>query len=847
MVGIVLSKIIFLLFTLVSFATHAKLKLCDQETVINQFLQDKGKLSSIVDCAKETDGPNLGFNKSTKTVFVLDNNIDNKIFYFSFPMIHEVTFYHYIDSKFIETKGYSKINNQGNEYVYFNNLGKINNTILAVIATQNSIQLPYMLFETQEAFNQFLQSRHLFDGLWFGVIFFTFIIAVAFFYIRRKSEIVFYSMHILSLFIIQMAFSGYLFSVLGFLPEYFKHRAVVFACSVLTFGTAGLIFKTFIQQKPNDLLIKSYKVVLYIATTHFIATVFFYNQTIIKFTSYLTLLLSVSSIIVCTYALIKKLKYSFSFLLSFSFFLFSSLAFTLKDLGIMNINEIQANYVVKLSLLIEIFILGGVMVRALFEETKLMTNSSMNQMIAKSNIQIIKKLQHDVQSPLTSLEFFYSEAKSSLTEDLRVIGKQSINRIQDIINSLKINEANATVEENEAIEKMAIYPLLKRIVSEKRNEFKRKLDVTINLETFESKDHFVELKKSYFYRTISNIINNSIEAHRENSNLFINISVKNIDGEIEIMISDNGKGISKENLSAVFEYGKSFDKANGTGIGLFQAKEYIESEGGQISIDSNLNSGTTIIIKLKEAHAPTWYPQDIVINKSNVVIVDDDDSIHNLWREKLSKLGINTIHFKQTLKFENWAENKDLSIYNYFFDLELIGSPHSGLDLIKNYQLQHLSVLVTSHFMDKKVQSKCIKNNIKMLPKESVINLEVKLMAASESQKTLVLIDDDSFTQMSWQKQAKAKGYHIYSFYSVQDFLDSNLSLDKSTPIFIDSELGDGLKGEVLSEAIYKLGYKELYLATGTTPDDIQLPFWIKNVGGKDFGFHLKHLGAYER
>jgi signal transduction histidine kinase/FixJ family two-component response regulator len=834
MVDIVLNRLILTLFILlISLSSQAKLKFCDQPQVVDSFISNHKNISDVINCSKETKSFNLGFIKSSKTIFVLDGDLDHKIFYFSSPMIHDVVFYQFNNQDLIATKSYSKINNLGNHDVYFNNLNSTNVRILAVIDTKNSVQLPYKLFTTQTEFDSFLQSKYIFDGIWFGVVFFSFVVALSFYYIRRRSEIAFYSLHILSLFFIQLAFSGYLFSSLNFLPVYLKHRAVVFACSLLTFSTAGLIYKTFIHQNANDLVLKAYRFVMYIAVVHFASSLMFYNQLVIKFTSYLTLILSISSLIVCSYAVIRRFKYSSSFLLSFALFLFSSLAYTLKDLGIMNINEIQANYLVKISLLIEIFIFGAVMVRALFEEAKLISNSHMDQIIARSNVKIIRKLQHDIQSPLTSLEFFFNEAKTNLGEDLRLIGKQSINRIQDIINSLRINEDKTVVAEDEQTELVAIYPTLKRIISEKRNEFKNKVDLTINLETYDTKDYFVLLNKSHFYRSVSNIINNSIEAQRVNSDIYVNIAVRVIDGMIEILISDNGKGIDRSRLQDVFEYGNSFDKSNGSGIGLAQAREYIESISGKIAIESIVDSGTTISILLKKAAAPAWYAQDVSIMHESVVIVDDDDSIHNLWREKLSKMGIQTIHFKYSSDFERWATQNERASFNYFFDLELLGSKKTGIDLIKDYKLQDKSILVTSHFSDVEIQKDCSVNNIKMLPKESVFKLDIKKI--SNSNKSIVLIDDDMFTRLSWQVQGKQKGILVHCFGSVQEFMDSKLELDLSTPFYVDCDLGAGLRGEVLSEEIYKLGFTELNLATGSHPDEINVPHWIKQVRGKEF------------
>ena len=51
--------------------------------------------------------------------------------------------------------------------------------------------------------------------------------------------------------------------------------------------------------------------------------------------------------------------------------------------------------------------------------------------------------------------------------------------------------------------------------------------------------------------------------------------------------------------------------------------------------------------------------------------------------------------------------------------------------------------------------------------------------------------------------------------------------------IYIDSNLGDNIKGEIESEKIFNLGFKNLYLATGYGKEFIQKPPWIIEVLSK--------------
>jgi hypothetical protein len=68
----------------------------------------------------------------------------------------------------------------------------------------------------------------------------------------------------------------------------------------------------------------------------------------------------------------------------------------------------------------------------------------------------------------------------------------------------------------------------------------------------------------------------------------------------------------------------------------------------------------------------------------------------------------------------------------------------------------------------------------------------------------------------------------------VDDFINNSFNVSKETMIFIDSDLGNNVRGEVVSEEIFNLGYKELFLTTGYQVEDIEKPIWIKKVFSKN-------------
>jgi len=97
-------------------------------------------------------------------------------------------------------------------------------------------------------------------------------------------------------------------------------------------------------------------------------------------------------------------------------------------------------------------------------------------------------------------------------------------------------------------------------------------------------------------------IENSIDAIKDNGLIQINMElVEDLQHEgkafVEIFISDNGKGISQDEISKVFEPYFTH-KNHGTGMGLTIAKKIVEDHAGTIEIKSKVNFGTTVIIRI---------------------------------------------------------------------------------------------------------------------------------------------------------------------------------------------------------------------------------------------------------
>lgn len=129
-------------------------------------------------------------------------------------------------------------------------------------------------------------------------------------------------------------------------------------------------------------------------------------------------------------------------------------------------------------------------------------------------------------------------------------------------------------------------------------------------------------------QVIRNIITNSIKF--SNSGV-IDISVNKLNKYIELVIKDQGVGVSKEELDSIFDpFVQSVEtkgKYQGAGLGLSICKKIIEGHEGEIWAEKNHPKGMIIRVKLKLLEQQN-IDSDIKIEKSrkaiNILLIDDE-------------------------------------------------------------------------------------------------------------------------------------------------------------------------------------------------------------------------------
>jgi len=104
------------------------------------------------------------------------------------------------------------------------------------------------------------------------------------------------------------------------------------------------------------------------------------------------------------------------------------------------------------------------------------------------------------------------------------------------------------------------------------------------------------------HRALQNLVLNAIDAMPQGGNLAIRTAAAG--DRIEIAVSDTGSGLTKEECGRLFTPYYT-TKQHGTGLGLAIVQSVVSDHGGQISVESTKEKGTTFRIELPRRPQPS--------------------------------------------------------------------------------------------------------------------------------------------------------------------------------------------------------------------------------------------------
>ncbi|HEX7358610.1 MAG TPA: ATP-binding protein [Ignavibacteriaceae bacterium] len=218
--------------------------------------------------------------------------------------------------------------------------------------------------------------------------------------------------------------------------------------------------------------------------------------------------------------------------------------------------------------------------------------------------EFVSNISHELRTPLASIVGFSETIASDpnmpieMRNEFNLIilneGKRLAKLINDVLDLSRMETGRIAL--NKA--KVNIVKLIKRLIDNNKTATAEKKLIL----TFETAydEIMVEVDEERLLQALDSLIDNSIKFSKEGGR--IKVMLNNLYREVEIIITDTGLGIPEKDIPYLFQ---KFYKVNrpdsdipGAGMGLVFVKQIVDLHKGLINIQSELNKGTSVLIKL---------------------------------------------------------------------------------------------------------------------------------------------------------------------------------------------------------------------------------------------------------
>ncbi|HHP7242467.1 MAG TPA: ATP-binding protein [Cyclobacteriaceae bacterium] len=208
---------------------------------------------------------------------------------------------------------------------------------------------------------------------------------------------------------------------------------------------------------------------------------------------------------------------------------------------------------------------------------------------------ITRTIAHEVRNPLTNMSLALEQLQDEIPENGEAQAYlEIINRNAKRISSLISEMLNSSKPKELQLEKQNLITVVKeamKLVNDRLMLNNMKLS-----ENYQEDLPNINLDAEQIKVVLLNLSINAIEA-MEPGNGLLSLSIRKNDGYVEILITDNGKGIPEDEIDNLFEPFFTMKK-EGTGFGLTTVQNIIHAHQGRIDAESKVGEGTTFYVSL---------------------------------------------------------------------------------------------------------------------------------------------------------------------------------------------------------------------------------------------------------
>lgn len=459
------------------------------------------------------------------------------------------------------------------------------------------------------------------------------------------------------------------------------------------------------------------------------------------------------------------------------------------------------------------------------------------------------QLIHDVNNPIATIMLIAETCNSISKEDNLQLKEAAINikdRINRFVNKFKYS-MEATLN-NPILEPLPVSAILMEILKDK-DQFDQLSLMDIEYIPENASDFcFINADYIDFKYIIYNILINVTNIFKSSSNI-INLKLETDNKWVKVVIKNEGEELTPKIVDEIIKSNEGIKSQNyENSLELTQIKELIQRNNGTISIESRVDSGTTITLIFRKIKPPKWIAEEINLEQGDIVLIlDDDISSHGAWSARFEPINqndnsIQIKHMELAQDAIDFLDSLTLTQRRKVFFLtkyELADPELNGIKIIRHFKLEARSIAISPSYNKDLIKS-CTNFGIKILPEVLAYKIPIHLHSSNTTEPGLlqdveVIIVDDNLIYSKMLIRFAFPHQLVEEYDNPEVFLENVEKYPKSIKICLDNHFANSnLTGVELAQKLYEKGYTRLYLLSGKDFNKKDMPKYLIAIAKDD-------------